>query len=216
MLQGVRFYCPPGVSLPEHRADLRGRGAIVIGPGPSADPNAPIGGAVYGGVYEDHELGWHPTPAGWWLHLGQAIPQLLRRVATHPRIVTWSEVLGAYPEHRWRVPVLLRQQPTDDDQPPVFDSALERVWRGGRDWAEPEELTALQDRLLAVAQGIATAGSLDAQDDELTAVVIALLELGHRISEHELIAGGWLTDLVRVRVLLAATGAGIIAEAGAA
>lgn len=204
MLRPIRYYCPPGIARPEHRDDLVGGAGLVLGAGPDVEGGGPGGGTVYGGVYEAREPGWVLTAAGWWVHLGDVVPQHLARLDVHPRITRWTIVDGAHAQHRWRVPVLLT--PNEKDPGAVdasYGSALERVLAASG-WADPADLAALQARLLDQVYGLARGADLRAELDNITDLVVKLFELGHRVTRHELVVGGWLTERVLVRTLIAA------------
>lgn len=207
MRPGIRYYCPPGVSRPSHREDLVGGAELLPGKGPDAAlGQGDGGGLVFGGEYVDKEPGWHRTGAGWWVHLGGSIPQHLVRSAPHPRIIRWTLVAGALPEHRWRVPVILMPQGGDAGVEPVYVSALEKEWRGdAAGWKAPADLVALQDQLIAVAHDLSLSRDLAAQTADITDLTIDLLALGHLVSRHEIAAGGWLSELTMLRVLAAAS-----------
>ncbi len=207
MRPAVRFYCPRGVPKPAHRTDLPPAGAELL---PGKGPDATLGlgdggGMVYGGIYVPGEPGWVRTEAGWWVNLGGAIPQHLIRLAPHPRIVRWTVVVGALPEHRWTIPVLIKPQQRDDIADPVYVSALEREWRGdAAGWKAPTDLAELQEQLITVAHDLAVSSDLEANARGITDLTIGLLGIGHLISRYEIAAGGWLSELFMLRTLAAA------------
>ncbi len=214
------------MARPAHRDDIVGGGAELLnGIGPDAIPphQGQGGGTVYGGLFTPGEPGWVKTEAGWWVNLGSALPQHLQRIHVHPRITRWTIVHGAQPEHRWRVPVLLTVEPSEDPEAaPTWVSALERVYRGADGWVEPADLVALQDQLHEVAKGVALRSSLDEEWAAITDLGIRLLGLGHRITEHELaasakatVSGAWLSERLLLRVMVAASDQAVPAEAGA-
>jgi hypothetical protein len=220
----VRYYCPKGIARPAHRDDFVGEGAELL-PGIGPDTVPPHGGTgegrVWGGLYVPGEPGWVKTDAGWFVNLGTSLPQHLQRIHVHPRITRWTIVHGAQAEHRWRVPVLLTIEPSEDpDQPPTWVSALERVYRGADGWIEPGDLIDLQNRLHDVAQGVALRGRLDEEWQAITDLAIDLLALGQRISRHELAAsaaspaGAWLSERMLLRTIVAASDQAVAAEAG--
>lgn len=200
MLRPIRYYCPPGVDRPAHRADLVGGVSLVAGAGPDVASGGPGGGMVIGGLYEPAEGGWSQTAAGWWLHMGDTVPQHLARAEGHPRIVRWTTVDGAQADHRWRVPVLVAPSETDDG---TYVSTLERAL-GAAGWQAPADLAPIQARLLDQVHGLARGGDFAVELERVTDLVIELLTLGHHVSRHELIAAGWLTERVLLRVLIAA------------
>jgi hypothetical protein len=207
MRPGVRYFCPTGVDRPAHRPDLLGGVEVVAGHGPDVAAGGPGGGLVLGGSYEAGETGWQRTEAGWWVNLGTALPQHLWRTQTNPRIARWATVEGALPEHRWRVPILLVPAPSDGGgAPTAYLSALERVWKGGEGWVDDAELARLTDDLHAVAHGIALHG-LDHEWPAITDLVLRLLVEGQRISRFELAAGGWLSERMLLRTIIAAADA---------
>ncbi len=210
MRPGVRYYCPRGVPKPAHRGDLIGGSELLPGKGPEVAGESDLaggGGTVYGGAYTQGEEGWHRTEAKWWVHLGSTVPQHLARAAPNPRIVRWHLVVGAFPEHRWRVPVLLMRQPGDAEASgtePVYVSALEREWRGdAKGWQAPADLVEMQERLHAVAHDLATGASLEDEWTAITDLTLSMLEQGHTISRHEIAVGRWLTELTLLRILAA-------------
>jgi hypothetical protein len=206
MRPGIRYYCPPGIDRPAHREDLGAGAELLPGKGPEAALGQGAGGgAVYGGLYVDREPGWQRTAAGWWVHLGGTVPQHLVRAAPHARIIRWSLVAGALPEHRWRVPVILMPQGGEAGVEPVYVSVLEKEWRGDEaGWKTPPELVVMQDQLISVAHDLAMSSDLEAQTKDITDLTLALLAIGHLVSRHEIAAGGWLSELTMLRVLAAA------------
>lgn len=211
----IRYYCPAGGSVPAYAATLPPHGCVA-GRGPDVDAQlGEGGGVVYGGAFRPNEPGWQRTAAGWWVNLGGVRPQDLVKLDTDPRIVRWVLVDGDRREHRWKVPVLLRPEFTDEGETDVYVSALERVWRGGDKWDDPAHLVELQRRLRAVAIGLALAdGESLTENRALVQVVVDLLACGQDISEHELVAGGWLTERMLVRVTIAAAAVPLPPEDG--
>ncbi len=204
MRPGIRYYCPPGVAAPAHRPEIGGGGKVDDGHGPDVAAGGPGGGLVYGGIYADQDTGWVRTDAGWWVNLGTTMPQHLWRPNTNPRIVRWAVIEGAQPEHRWRVPVLLTPEPsTGDDAPRAYVSALERVWRGGAGWVDEPELADLADQVHAVCHGVSLNG-LTGEWPAITELALRLYQEGARVTRHEIAAGGWLSERMLLRTLIAA------------
>lgn len=198
------IYCPAGVARPAAVCASPHQVGTLAGKGPDAHLDAdgkPIdrGGTCHGGTLQPG-LRWLKTPAGWWLGLHpQHQPQHLRRVALHPRIMRWTWVEGAEPGHRWQVPVILT---TNDAGDTVL--ALDRVWRGEADgWQAGDDLTAIAERCLAVANGVALADSEDERNAAIRTLAIDLLTLGHWANGDLLAATGWFSELVMVRIVQA-------------
>lgn len=195
----ARWYCPPGVPRPAH--------ALTPLVCRMTDTGAPVGavpgGTCYGGPLEPGELGWHQHADGHWFDLRGASPLQMIRLDPHPRLIEWRTVAGADPSHIWRVPVLV--SPTFDEAEPDrvtgFKSSLDRVWNG-QDWTLSQPLVDLRQRLLWTFQEIAgdrvNLDSADAVD-----MALSLLDQGQAFDRSEIIAAGWVTEVLVVRVLCA-------------
>jgi hypothetical protein len=215
-----RWYCPAGIARPTHLSVLATPVGCVPGVGPDVADAGPGGGMMYGGVFTPGESGWVKTEAGWYVNMVGVMPQVLARMDRNPRITRWTMVQGVTREHVLMVPVLLGpvfpdDAPTDGSElvaPIAYVSALDQVLTQ-KGWSDPTELAALQEQLRRVAITIGTEHCLD--DPGLVSLAIELLMLGHQnVTRHEMIAGGWFSELVLLRVLVAA--AGIPMTAGAA
>jgi hypothetical protein len=196
-----RWYCPPGVPKPAH-ACIAGEMACMPTGGP---PGAIPGGMCYGGPVEPGEAGWQQHPAGHWFNFTDASPALLLRMNPNPRLVRWVEIAGAAAEQVWRVPVLL--EPVYDGETErilLFKTALDRVWTGTA-WAPPDEMAELQRRLLLVNHGIGMQ-RMDLSSAEAVKVALDLLHLGHEFDDHEMIAAKWVSEVLVIRILIAAVG----------
>ena len=199
MMRPVRWYCPPGVAKPKH-AIVPGCLACMPNAGP---PGAPPGGMCYGAPIEPGEAGWMPHPDGHWFNLTDAQPAILIRLDTHPRLVRWHDVAGATTDHLWRVPVLLSPVYCDGTGSIIrFDSALDRVWNGAG-WDTPAEIQSVQRRLLSAHYAVGT-GQASLSSDAAVQVAIDVLQLGQEFDPYEVVAAGWVTEVLVVRVLLAA------------
>ncbi|HYG69178.1 MAG TPA: hypothetical protein VD838_16020 [Anaeromyxobacteraceae bacterium] len=203
-----RYYTPIGVAAPAHNPHPGGS-RLFDGVGPDVDHEPTKkrkkrgGGIVYGGAYTPGEPGWVEAPAGWWMNLDGCLPHHTTRLDTSPRITRWAQVQGARPDHYWRVPVLLQPDGKGEGRS-IFVSALDRVWKGGDTYADPADLAALQRRVLEVCYGVAKDGDHKRHRTSLGVLVADILAVGHHVSPFEIIAGEWLSEVVELRVLLAA------------
>lgn len=207
-----RYYAPKGLALPDHIAAV---GSLVCldGVGPDVSGGGVGGGRIAGGLYERSEAGWHATPAGWWVNLDGVVPQVLVRLQSDCRIVRWENVQGSEVDQAWRVPVLLMPEGRDANGDALaFVSALNDSWNGAN-WEIDPGMVDIQRRLLAVAHGIALAGTLEDDNRAIVELVVAILAIGHHVSMAEIVAARWLTRALYLRVLLAAAGL-VIPEGG--
>ena len=200
------IYCPTGIDRPAccaHRAPidlLRGKGpdavaTIVNG----QEVITGGGGKIYGASGYDPATRekWRKTRAGWWLLLLNHKPQDLIRLQAHPRVRRWAPLVGAQPEHTWHIPILL--EPTRLG----WMSALDGIW-DGESWSAGE-LARLQEPLLAIANGVQQ-GDDATREADFRRLAIDLLALGHLVDEDLLIAAGWLSESLMLRVVLTAAG----------
>lgn len=195
-----RWYCPPGVAKPAH-AVVPGAVACLPHAGP---PGAPPGGTVYGGLLELDEPGWRAHPGGWWYNGRGSAPALLIRLDPHPRLVKWTEIVGAHQDHTWRVPVMLEPVMDETGNPVLFKSALDRVWTGNG-WDAPPEIDGLMRRLLSVCHEIGRGGASLTSPEAVDAALDALA-LGHIFDRGEIIEEGWVSEVLVLRTLLATCG----------
>jgi hypothetical protein len=197
----VRWYCPPGVAKPAH-AIIPGACQCLPTGGP---PGAVPGGMCYGGAVEPEDTGWQKHPAGHWFTYEDASPALLIRLDANPRLVRWIEIAGADPAHIWRVPVLLEPVYGEDGETPIlFKSALDRIWTGGK-WDTPTEILDLQRRLLLMCHAIGTDRTVVSSAEAVKTALDALLE-GHEFDPAELIAAGWVSEVLVLRTLIGTCG----------
>ncbi len=193
------YYCPPNVARPAHcpfTAGMRmrataspdGQEGMLYAP----DSNFPKG------------LEWQKSDAGWYVMLGQQRPQDLIRLDTSPRIVEWYELIGAQPNHAWRVPIFLRPMDPTDEQP-TYVSALDRVWHAGG-WAAPEDLLSVQRKLLSVALGVALHDDPEQRNLQMVSLAVEILSHGHHVSAFEIQQRGWLSEQLVADVVLVAMG----------
>lgn len=201
-MRPVRWYCPPGVAKPSH-AIIPGVLACLPDGGP---PGAVPGGTCYGGAVEPGEDGWKQHPAGGhWYNYSEAVPALLIRLDTSPRLVRWVEVTGANPSHTWRVPVLMEPVYGDDGETILlFKSALDRVWKCDA-WDTPETLHDLQRRLMLVCHALGT-DKASLSSAEAVQAALDVLRQGHEFDEHEIVTEGWVSEVLVIRTLVAACG----------
>ena len=197
------FYTPQGVTKPACCPHL-GAVDVIDQTGPDAvrqaDGTITGGdGRVWGGgLKPGQQLPWLKSPAGWYICPLGLVPQSLRRVTTHPRILRWRRVPGIHPDHRWLVPVLIT---SDEDGDPVL--AIDRVLASS-DWQAGDEFASLIERLLAVRQG--TLGHEDPalRNAESTALGLELLALGQFLDRDLAVTMQWISERVLVDVLRAA------------
>ncbi len=202
MTSVARWYCPPGMAKPTHCPWPDG---IAMNLAPAAGPEgvAP-GGRIWGGPMLAGEPGWHVHAQGWAFNLDGADPAHLLRLDPHPRIIDWRDVKGANPDQNWRVPVIFA--PVRDDRGNVvqFISALERTW-DGKQWDDPADLNSLRRRLHATALGIGLE-RFNLEDPQVVTMALDILRQGHDFDAAEIIAAGWVTQILVIRTLLVATG----------
>ncbi len=191
------YYCPPGVHRPEHcpfragmtmraEASPDGKEGLLYGPG----GDLPAG------------LAWQQSDDGWYVLLGGQRPQDLIRLNPSPRIISWHPLAGVEPGQVWRVPVLLTpMDPANLDL--GYISALDRIWRGGT-WGTPEIMEAVQQQLLAVANGVDLADELEARNAAMAELAVAILAQAHHVSRVEIIARGWFSETLITAVPLLA------------
>ena len=212
-MSGVRaiavpsWYFPPNVTRPEESAKLFPATTIQLrpghGPDVDADKTAPGGGAVYGGGYAKGQPGWKLTDDGYWINWNQSEPQHFTRLDTHPRVLKWDTIEGAFNGHEWLVPILLTCTKTKRGKL-VFGSALEAVL-GREGWGDCEDLAELQSRMFKVAHGLRPI--TPESTDEMVRLVFDILALGHHgMTLNELKAVGWISARFLIRVLLTAAG----------
>ncbi len=200
-MRPVRWYCPPGIARPAH--------ALTPMVCRMTDTGGPVGavpgGICYGGPIEPGEVGWHQHASGYWFDYRQASPLQLIRLDPHPRLIEWKTVAGADPTHLWRVPVLV--SPTFDEFDPDtitgFKSSLDRIW-DGKEWTLPADLVELRQRLLWTFAEIA-GDRVTLDSGEAVDMALGLLEQGQRFDRSEIIAAGWVSEVLIVRSLCAAS-----------
>lgn len=197
----ARWYCPPGVDRPAHATvPVVCRMAERGGP-----PGAPPGGVCYGGPIEPDEQGWKQHAGGWWFNFDGAAPMQFIKLDLHPRLTEWRTVAGADPAHLWRVPVLVTPICDEEDPDRIigFKSGLDRVWNG-TGWDLPADLIELRQRLLWTFQEIA-GETLTLSSSECVDMALRLLEQGQQFDRAEIVAAGWVSEVLVVRTLCAAT-----------
>jgi hypothetical protein len=200
-MRPVRWYCPPGVPKPAH-AIIPGMCQCLPTGGP---PGAVPGGMCYGGAVEPEDTGWRQHPAGHWFTYEDASPALLIRLDANPRLVRWVEIAGADPAHIWRVPVLLEPvYGADGETPVLFKSALDRIWTGGT-WDTPAEIQDLQRRLLLMCHDIGTNRTAVSSAEAVQTALDALRQ-GHEFDPAEIIAAGWVSEVLVLRTLIGTCG----------
>lgn len=178
------------------------------GHGPDVAAGGPGGGTLFGGTLEDLPDGstWTRSPAGWYVATCGHRPQDLLRLDRHPRVVTWARIDGALPGQGWQVPVLLTPAGEADEHGYVADgylSALDRIW-DGTTYGTPQDLAALQEPLLALANGVSVGGTLEQRNAAMRELAIGLLTLGQWVDGDLLAALGWLSERLQVQAILAA------------
>ncbi len=198
------IYTPKGTPKPAccaHQAPM----AVYDGHGADAvvaqDGTLSGGGGLCWGAPYDPSLPWKKSSAGWWAVIDGHLPQTSRRIVTHPRIVRWTAVTGAHHDHVWRVPVLLT--PNVEAAGTTWLSACDRLY-SSTGWRDADDLDALQQPLLAVAQNIRQHQGEAENNKALTNLAIELLALGHWIDPALLELAGWLSETMVFRILVAA------------
>lgn len=189
---------PASCAHPAPMAVYDGRGADAV---VAQDGTRSGGGGLCWGAPFDETLPWVKTRAGWWTVLDGHLPQNTRRLVTHPRILRWIAITGAQPDHVWRVPVLLT--PSVDIAGTTWQSACDRLYNQDG-WRDADDLAALQQPLLAIAQNVRQHQDEKANNAALTEIAISLLSLGHWIDADLLEAAGWLSETMIFRILVAA------------
>jgi len=197
------FYTPDGVARPDccpHLAPL----ACLPGKGPDVIAGAdgrPFGGAglCWGGSLPiPGSVRWTKTAAGWYVALDGITPQALRRVTTHPRILSWRTIPGALPGQRWRVPALIT---SDEDGDPIL--AVDRILTPNG-WRESDDLAPMIEKLISVHNGRPLHEDADQRNAECTALAIAILGLGQWIDMDLATVTGWVSESFLIDVLRAA------------
>jgi hypothetical protein len=196
----ARWYCPPGVAKPAH-ACIPGILQCLPEAGP---PGALPGGLCYGAPVEPRETGWQRHSAGHWFNFNGASPAILIRLDTDPRVVEWVEVAGRDPAQVWRVPKLVEPVTDEAGEVVLFKGALDCTWTG-KGWTLPPRLQELQRSLLTVCHDLGR-GALRLDSMACVDLAIGILGEGHTIDAEEVTAAGWVTEVLVVRVLLAAAG----------
>lgn len=197
-----RWYVPEGIARPAHvRLPLGAR--CAPGVGPDVAGGGAGGGQMIGGTFLPGESGWHKAADGWWVNIGDANPQALVRLDRHPRVLRWEAVPGIRADHWWMVPVLLTPELDQEGRSVIYVTALDQSWRGDR-WADPHDLVELQRRLLNACLAMAPEKLSEQALNELAHLVTDLLKMHHDVTADEMIAGGWLTLNVMLRILTTA------------
>jgi hypothetical protein len=197
----ARWYVPPGEQRPDHAVSPVVCRMTETGGPPGAVP----GGLCVGGPMDPDEQGWQRHSAGHWFNLRGASPLQMIRLDPHPRLVEWRTVAGSLPDHLWRVPVLVSPVYDEENSSTIisFKSGLDRVWTG-KEWDLPDRLVDLRRRLLWTFQEVAgermTLASADA-----VAMALDLLSEGQQFDREEIIAEGWVSEVLVVRTLCAGT-----------
>ncbi len=179
------MFCPPGIDKPAccpHMGQVR----VKSDAGPEG-----AGGICWGGGYDAQAGTWTKTAAGWWLNLNGQQPQHLTRMQTHPRILRWRSIPGALEGHWWQIPVLLTHVLHGEDK--TYVSALDRIW-SGTEWAAPSELKPIQERVLAVVNGIPLDMDLEVRNAAVRKLAVSILQIGQWVDQDFLSAAGWLSE----------------------
>jgi hypothetical protein len=199
------WYCSPGRERPPHIPYL---GGVAIHPQSGACGPDGLAGTVYGGAWDPATYPldtWAPAGDGIWIHAACSSPQACLRLDLPPTIGTWRDIPGAAAHHRWSIPVLL--QPREDSGGIIgMRSALSRTWRKGDLFTDPGPHASLQRRLLDLLAAFAgpRPPSIDDHADQVEAVVLDLLRLGHILTDDDLSGAGWLTEEVALHAIHAA------------
>lgn len=207
------FYSPAGAPKPPCCPHLAPVGCLA-GKGPDAFQAADGtwmggGGLCWGGsLPQPGTVTWTKSPAGWWVVLDGIVPQALRRVTVHPRVMRWLSIPGANPGQRWRVPVLLT---SDEQGDPLL--AVDRVLTPDG-WRESDDLAPLLEPLLAVHGGRRLHEDPAQRNEACTLLAIDLLSLGQWIDRDLAVVTGWITESLVIDALRAAIGQSADIEEG--
>lgn len=158
-------------------------------------------GICWGGAYLPDAGEWIKTPAGWWLNINGHQPQHMTKLETHPRVMRWECIIGAQPDHFWRIPILLTRVSLGEEE--GFVSALDRIWNG-MEWAAPRDLEPLQTRLLSAANGVPLGADPELRSKAMREIAMEILSVGSWVDPDFLAATGWLSERLIVDIPLAA------------
>jgi hypothetical protein len=158
------------------------------------DPNRKIGGTLIGGDLTDEIRGlFKPTPAGWWIAMGNIRPDTLSRA----RGIGGRIIQGVDSSHEWCVPTLLHLGPEKDGRR-TLTSAIPAIYRDYQ-WQTPKEFNEIIDRLGA---WLRSSGEPDRED--AMALAVDILAVNYHISIHEISAAGWFSEDLILRIISAA------------
>lgn len=189
------IYTPPGVARPActpHRAAF----AAKTGHGPDQ-----AGGTCWGDGLPDPVLGtWHRSPASWWVYEDGTLPQHLQRIDRHPRIQRWAWIDGAIDGHRWLIPQFL----TRDGNRDLLLTVDRQLTADG--WQVGEDLRPLIEALMAIEAGVPLRTTQDERNAAIIDLVMKIMALGSWSDRDLVIALGWFTEALAIRVLRVAMG----------
>ena len=193
------IYCPlvDGKDIPKPACCAR---ALPFRAKPGCGPDG-SGGIIYGDPLPDPVVApWIKTPAGWWVYHDGQKPQNLQRIDRHPRIQRWVWVDGADEGHRWLVPQLFVRDSNDDLVMTIDRQMTATGWQVG------DDLSPLIESLMSIEAGVPLHVDPEVRAARVIEVAIELLTLGSWVDRDLLIALGWFTEAVAVRVIRVALG----------
>jgi hypothetical protein len=134
-----------------------------------------------------------PTPAGWWIAMGNIRPHVLARA----RGIGGTTIAGIEPDHEWCVPTLLHLGPETNGRR-TLTSAIPAIYRDYQ-WQTPAEFNEIIDRLGAWLRSSGEPDIEAAMD-----LAVDILAINYHISIHEISAGGWFNEDLILRIIRAA------------
>jgi hypothetical protein len=159
------------------------------------------GGLIYGDALPDPVVyPWIKTPAGWWIYHADLLPQHLQRIDRHPRIQRWAWIDGVIDGHRWLIPQLLMRDGNGDLLLTIDRQLTAQGWQVG------DDLRPLIESLMAIEAGVPLRVDQDERNAVILDLVMQILGLGSWVDRDLLIALGWFTEDLAIRVLRVAMG----------
>ena len=180
-MSAPRWYLPEGIAAPAHLPPRLPRFRVVRGPDGGK-------GVVLGGIIEPDEPGWLDSGAGWWVNLEGCTPaDLARQMPYEGEGLTHGAL-------QWHVPRLVQPGPAG-----TLVAAGERI-RTMKGWALPIPLRIPTDAALALARRW-MAGDIKGTEAEVERVALLALGLNYHLTLPEVVAGGWWSERLPLRVV---------------